>query len=153
GTYAASFTGTTAGTASTLTVTVGGLALAAKPTVTVTGPPAPVIGSHPADPTNSTSATFTFSDARAGVTFLSSLDGSPFAAATSPQTFTGLADGFHTFRVEARDAAGNASDAASFPWTVDTNPPPPPAVVDPLPGCGKTATLYFADAENGVTFL
>src|SRR5207248_8467483 len=87
------------------------------------------------------------------VTFLSSLDGSPFAAATSPQTFTGLADGFHTFRVEARDAAGNASDAASFPWTVDTNPPPPPAVVDPLPGCGKTATLYFADAENGVTFL
>src|SRR5438552_14718367 len=36
--------GTTAGTASTLTVTVGGLALAAKPTVTVTGPPAPVIG-------------------------------------------------------------------------------------------------------------
>jgi hypothetical protein len=45
GTYTAVFTGTTAGTASTLSVTVGGVALASQPTVTVT--PAVIVHGGP----------------------------------------------------------------------------------------------------------
>ena len=43
---------------------------------------------------------------------------------SSPQDFSGLADGPHSFEVRAIDNAGNADAApASFSWTVDTTAP------------------------------
>lgn len=84
---------------------------------------APTIGSHPADPTNQTSASFSFGDATAGVAFRCSLDGATFAACTSPTTYAGpLAQGSHTFRVEAVSGS-KPSSATSYSWTVDTTPP------------------------------
>ena len=87
------------------------------------GPPAPTIDSGPADPTNSANASFGFSDSEIGVSFRCSLDDTAFADCTSPQSYTGLADGSHRFRVKAVDTVGNEGAAASYTWRVDTTPP------------------------------
>jgi hypothetical protein len=98
-----------------------------KPVVTIT-----------AGPTGSTTlkaATFGFSSNKAGSTFLCALDAGAFAACTSPRAISGLAAGAHTFRVQAKDAAGNVSAIATRSWTVtapvdDPDPTPTP---DPDP--------------------
>ena len=68
----------------------------------------------------STSATFSFSDSEADVSFECARDGGAFAACTSPKTLTGLSQGEHTFSVRAIDRAGNVGAAASTTWTVDS---------------------------------
>ena len=47
------------------------------------------------------------------------LDGASFTTATSPQTFTGLTTGSHTFQARAVDVAGNVSAIATYTWDVD----------------------------------
>lgn len=91
----------------------------------VVGPsvPTPTIDSGPANPTTSTSATFTFSDTQLFVTFQCQLDGGGFTACALLKTYTGLANGAHTFQVRAVDLGGNLSSPASYPWTIDTSPP------------------------------
>ncbi len=72
----------------------------------------------------STSATFEFSSTEPDSIFQCSLDGAPFAACASPRTYTGLAQGPHTFRVGAIDAAGNIDPTpARASWRVDTTSP------------------------------
>jgi hypothetical protein len=83
------------------------------------------ITSGPANPTNSSSASFSFTASDTGpgsVTTECKLDSGSFAPCTSPKGYTGLAEGSHTVEVKATDAAGNhASD--SFTWVVDTTAP------------------------------
>ena len=91
-------------------------------------PPMATILTKPANPTNSASATFTFSGQddvtpAASLTFECSLDNAPFAACASPQAYGGLTDGSHTFQVRATDAVGNIGNPTGFTWTVDTTPP------------------------------
>jgi hypothetical protein len=85
------------------------------------GPPPPTITSAPPDPSGS-SASFEFSG-QGNVTFQCSLDDLPFADCTSPQSYAGLVDGAHTFRVVAVDENGNAGFAAQRTWRVDSTPP------------------------------
>jgi hypothetical protein len=86
--------------------------------IDTTPPPTPAILSGPADPTTERTATFSFSDAEAGSAFGCRLDGGSFSACTSPRSYSGLGMTEHTFQVLALDAAGNASPAASYGWTV-----------------------------------
>src|SRR5439155_968720 len=59
-----------------------------------------------------------------GSTFQCALDGGGFAPCASPQTYSALASGNHTFQVRATDPAGNTDPTpASFTWTVDTAAP------------------------------
>ena len=88
---------------------------------TATGPPTPTIDSAPPNPSDSSDATFTFSDADPTATFLCKLDTGDYTSCTSPQTYTDLSDGEHTFSVEATDAYGNASDPATYTWTIATS--------------------------------
>jgi hypothetical protein len=71
----------------------------------------------------STQATIAFAS-EPGARFECSLDGSPFAACTSPVRRSALAQGKHVFLVRAVDAAGNPdASAARVAWTVDTVAP------------------------------
>jgi hypothetical protein len=88
---------------------------------TATGPPTPTIDSAPPNPSDSSDATFTFSDADPTATFLCKLDTGDYTPCTSPQNYSELADGSHTFSVEATDAYGNASDPATYTWTIATS--------------------------------
>ena len=86
-------------------------------------PPQPTLDTQPPNVTNMTSATFSFSDTEAGVAFQCRLDGAAFSPCSSPASYSGLAEGGHSFDVRALDAAGNASAAASASWTIDTTRP------------------------------
>jgi hypothetical protein len=84
--------------------------------------PVPVITGAPANPTTSSSAIFTFTDAQAGATFRCSPDSASFTACTSGITYGGLSPGSHAFRVEAVSGSGTSSPA-SYTWRVDTTAP------------------------------
>ena len=104
--------------------------------------------------TNQTNITFSAVDTTVGgvVSGLSSihvsLDGAPFAAATSPLTYTNLAEGAHTFQIEAVDKAGNVSPVVSRSWIVDLTKPTlsvsftPPAIT-----ASSVATFVFVATD------
>jgi Ca2+-binding RTX toxin-like protein len=94
-----------------------------------TTPPDTTIDSNPSNPTNSTSASFSFSgtDSVGGTgvaSFECRLDAGGFAACTSPQSYSSLSDASHTFEVRAIDGSSNVDPTpASFTWTIDTIAP------------------------------
>jgi hypothetical protein len=122
--------------------------------VNATAPPAPAITSNPPNPSKSSSATFSFTDTEAGVTFQCSMDGAAYAACTSSKSYSGLTAGSHTFAVKAKDAAGNLSPATSYTWTVDTTAPPTSTITSsPTNPTNQTAASFsFTDTEAGVSF-
>ena len=94
------------------------------------------IESSPPVLTNSAAASFSFSGTDTGGSGVASFqcrrDGGAFATCTSPQAYSALADGSHTFEVRAIDQAGNIdATPASSTWTVDTIAPQ--TTIDPNP--------------------
>ncbi len=75
--------------------------------VDTVAPPAPSLTAKPSNPSNTANPSFAFTDAEPGVTFRCGLDGATPAACTTPKSYSGLAQGSHTFAVLAVDAAGN----------------------------------------------
>jgi len=90
-----------------------------------------------------------------------SLDGAPFTACTSPQEYTGLSEGSHTFQVRAVDPFGNVDPTpASTTWTVALSPPVDlaPFVISTIPTNGATGvspnttvTVQFSEAIKPAT--
>jgi hypothetical protein len=126
---------------------------------TDTVPPDTTITAQPVDPTNQTGATFSFTGTdNLGVAgFQCSLDGTAFSACTSPQTYTSLSQGSHTFQVRAKDAGGTVDPTpASYTWTVDTTAPtvtvPANITADATSNAGAvvtfTASATDTDPEN-----
>jgi hypothetical protein len=119
------------------------------------GPMAPLLNSHPPNPNNQATATFTFSDSDTSVTaFVCTLDGLANSC-TSPVTYSGLADGSHTFSVLGKTASGTSTNSVSYTWVVDTVPPPMPSINSSPsnPSFTANATFTFSDAEAGVAFM
>ena len=86
--------------------------------------PNTTITDQPSNPSNSSSASFSFESTETGSTFECQIDGGGFSSCTSSESYTGLADGSHTFEIRATDAAGNTDPtAASYTWTIDTTAP------------------------------
>jgi hypothetical protein len=116
----------------------------------VSGLPVPVITGSPSNPTTASSATFTFTDSQAGVKFTCSLDSAPFVPCTSGITYHGLAQGDHTFRVEAISGA-KTSGAATYSWAII--PPTPTILAHPAnPTAATTAFFMYSDGEPGMSF-
>jgi hypothetical protein len=123
-------------------------------TVDTTPPPQPTIVSGPQSPSGSSDAQFTFSDSESGVGYRCQLDGGSFLDCSTPQSYSGLADGTHTLNVEAVDAAGNLSDPTpAYSWLIDTVRPivtlteKPPALTN-----RTTASFGFTSSKAGSTF-
>ena len=118
------------------------------------GAPDTRIDAGPSGPTGDASPSFAFSSPQRAARFACSLDAAPFAPCTSPQAFTELPDGTHTFRARASDVSGAEDPTpASRTFAVDTAPPtvsiesgPAGAVSNPLP------TFTFASADTSSTF-
>ena len=119
---------------------------------------------------SSTSAVFAFDDESSDVvSYLCKLDAGAFAGCTSWKSYSGLAQGQHTFQVKAVDGAGNVSGPRSRTFFVDTVEPtkahftqapsdPSPTATstfawtstDPAPGSGLAG--YLCSKENGPYF-
>ncbi|MGH2757233.1 MAG: Ig-like domain-containing protein [Actinomycetota bacterium] len=106
---------------------------------------------------SSRSPTFTFSsdDAKGpGSTFRCKLDGGDFSPCTSPQSFSDLAEGSHSFTVVATDAAGNV-DASPAVRGFGIDVTGPETILESAPaavGNSNTATFTFRSSEAGSTF-
>jgi Bacterial Ig-like domain len=116
-----------------------------QPTVIVDGTaPVVAIGDRPGNPTNSRSATFTFS---ASEPTQCKLDAGATTPCSGSVTYTNLSDGPHTFTVQATDAAGNSAQD-SYTWTVETRAPS--AAVSSGPAGlsnSRSATFVFSADE------
>ena len=117
----------------------------------------------PAALTNSASASFSFSGTDAGGSGVASFQcrrdsakPADWAACSSPQSYSSLADGAHSFEVRAIDHAGNADQSAdSFEWTIDTAPPL--VAIDSLSKsllkAGESSEVSWHANENGAFSL
>jgi hypothetical protein len=119
--------------------------------------PVVTLTQSPPSITNSTTATFAFTGtdnitSANLLVFQTSLDGGAFSAASSPQVFTGLAEGQHTFSVEALDQAGNTSTVVQYTWTIDvTSPMVSITQTPPVATKSTTAVFAFTGADNFTT--
>jgi hypothetical protein len=130
-------------------------ASAASRTWTIdTSAPDTLITSGPSGTTNQGSATFEFTSDVSGATFECKLDTDPFAACASPQPYSSIGDGEHTFQVRAIDGLSHSDPTpATRTWTVDTTPPDTSITAGPSSSTDQTsATFAFSSSEAGATF-
>jgi hypothetical protein len=121
-------------------------------TIDTTAPAAPTITASPNNPTNSTSASFSFSG-EGSATFACQLDGGGFSPCTSPKPYSGLLAGLHTFHVRQTDAAGNTGPQASFTWAIDTTAPAAPTITSsPNDPTSSTSASFSFSGEGSATF-
>jgi hypothetical protein len=123
-------------------------------------PPAPpadatapdtTLGAAPNALTNQSSASFVFTSNESG-SFEGSLDGAAFETVLNPYVTGNLADGAHTFRVRARDAAGNVdATPASHTWTIDTVAPVAMITGGPPAETTSTSATITFTTEAGTT--
>jgi hypothetical protein len=119
-----------------------------------TVPPMVSLTAKPTTPTNNANPSFTFASNKAGTTFACSLATAAdvFTACSSPQSYSGLADGTYTFKVRATDPAGNVN-LASYAFTIDTAPPPLSISGKPVdPTNNASPSFTFSSTEAGTSF-
>jgi hypothetical protein len=113
--------------------------------------PSTDVDSGPALVTTSASATFKYhgSDSLSGVAkFECRLDGGAFSACPATgKTYSGLAEGAHSFDVRAFDVAGNQDGTpATMAWTIDTSAPETSVMSSPDAVTSATsATITYRD--------
>jgi hypothetical protein len=119
-------------------------------------PPETSLSVAPSGTVASNAASFEFSSNESG-SFRCQLDtGAVADPCGSPKAYSGLADGAHTFKVWARDTAGNDDPTpATRTWTVDTTAPQ--TTLDPAFGpsgstTSATAEFRFSSSEASSSF-
>ncbi|RIK43250.1 MAG: hypothetical protein DCC58_09835, partial [Chloroflexi bacterium] len=115
-------------------------------------PPDTALLSTPPSPSDSSSASFTFSgsDNLEVAGFQCALDGADFSACASPLTLSGLGGGSHTLQVRAVDTAGTADPTpASYTWTVDIGPPETTLLTTPASISNVTSAAFTFSGSDG----
>ena len=113
-------------------------------------PPDTIIDTGPSNPTDQTSAAFTFHSTESGSTFQCQLDNGGFSACTSGKSYSSLPDGSHSFQVRAIDGAGNTDPTpASYDWTVDSTTQTPLSIGASLLPDAEVGLHYSADLGIG----
>jgi hypothetical protein len=134
--------------------------------------PTASITTHPSAVTAANSAAFTYTSNKAGhpadgstLQYKCALDGSGFSACPAGgKAYTSLADGQHTFQVEAVFTAAlgggaHTSAAASYPWTVDTTGPAGVVLLESDPDDAAVvndsgqASIGWTGTEDGETYV
>jgi len=117
-------------------------------------PPLVVFNSAPAAVTGLNSATFNFSgtDNLSGVSVLECALGSEdFATCASPRELTDLTMGEHSFRLRARDVAGNISSVVTHTWRIDQTAPVISVTSGPANVTNsRTASFVFTGTDDGM---
>lgn len=113
--------------------------------------PSATITAGPAAHTVDADASFTFGSTRQGSTFTCSLDQGSAVPCSSPQTYTGLPQGAHTFTVTAANRGGVQSNPVTWTWNVD----PIVSSIDvgpDDPSASTSATFVFSASDPQATF-
>jgi hypothetical protein len=117
-------------------------------------PPETTILNKPSSLTNQTQAIFTFSSSEENSTFECKIDEENWQICFSPQQYSNLLDGLHTFQVKAKDISQNTDPIpAQYQWKIDTIPPQteiltfPPSLTNQI-----QATFTFSSNEKNSTF-
>jgi len=149
----------TARRAAAIAVLLGALAVVTWATSALAGStlPAPTISAKPANPTSSTSASFTYTDSSSITKFQCQLDGGAWTdcgtTRPSSKSYTGLAAGGHTFCVRAVSGS-TTSSATSYAWTIDLTAPKVnsinTAATNPTSASSVTWTVVFSESVTGV---
>ncbi len=134
---------------------------AATPTE-VRCPPTAGIISQPANPSNSSTATFAFTElpSEPDVTFECELDGSGSFSGpettncdSGTKTYNSLSEGQHVFRVRATGENVTPGPPDSYIWTVDTDPPDTTITGFPAsPSGGVSVTFNYQSDEVSSSF-
>src|SRR5205085_4919328 len=119
-------------------------------------PPVISLTGKPTNPTNNANPSFTFSSNKAGTTFACSLArgtaADAFTACSSPKSYSALAAGSYTFKVQGTDPAGNVS-VTPYTFTIDTVPPLLSITGKPTtPTNNANPSFTFASNKAGTTF-
>jgi polysaccharide lyase-like protein/Big-like domain-containing protein len=124
-----------------------------------TTPPETTITAGPSGTITTSSASFSFSSSEAGSSFECRLDGGSWTSCSSPEAYSGLPDGAHSFAVQATDGAGNTDPTpASGSFTVDTSSPDtaaPETTITAGPSgtiTTSSASFSFSSSEAGSSF-
>ena len=110
---------------------------------------------HPQSLSDSDEASFEFSGSDPGGSGVASYecrrDGGSWTGCSSPQTYSSLAEGAHSFEVRAVDNAGNVDGApAEFGWTVDTEAPDTAITLHPQSlSDSDEASFEFSGSDPG----
>ena len=138
---------------------LGGLLLAAGAPGQLTAPertllePETIIDSGPTGTTSSSTATFTFHSDDPLATFECSRDGNAYNNCSSPKSYSGLPDGFHTFDVRAINLLSEPdSTPAHAEWTISSDSLAPETTITSSSTSGPSATFHFTSNEPGSTF-
>jgi hypothetical protein len=131
-------------------------------------PPIATIQSRPPDPSQSSTAAFTYSSNEPGSAFECKLDSGAFApCAAGGIQYTGLANGAHNFQVRATDTSLNQGASVGYSWSIavpdPTQPPPvlprsstpPDTKITGKPGAttrDRTPTFRFQATITPATF-
>jgi len=117
--------------------------------------PSVAISQMPAAFSNSAPASFSFSGASTGSTIASyqcSIDNSAFAACSSPQAYSSLAEGSHSFSVKSIDATGQSSSPANYSFAIDLTMPSAPVVssnqMNPTKSTSLNLTFNSTDSSG-----
>ncbi len=110
------------------------------------------INTKPDSITKQTNPSFTFSaSASSGAaSFECKLDSGSYTACSSPQSYSGVSAGNHTFLVRPIDGSSNAGTAVSYSWIIDTTAPTMTVSQSPAALVATTsASFTFTATDSG----